>query len=102
MACLQEVAYIKAVNTGICYSKIADRPADEPAVTAVDLHEVNICCAAGCKLIAYCPGARKEVKKVHGRKIIPVVKDVKEAFTGKVSCRSCLVPGRGVDNLSPQ
>ncbi len=44
MTCLQEVSYIKPVNTGIAYPKTTDRSADELAVAAVDLDEINICC----------------------------------------------------------
>ena len=45
ITCLQEVAYIKPVNAGIAYSKIACCFADELAVAAVDLNEINISCA---------------------------------------------------------
>jgi len=44
MTCLQEVAYIKPVNAGIAYFKTTDRFADEFAVAAVNLNEINICC----------------------------------------------------------
>jgi hypothetical protein len=97
MTCFQEVAHVKPVNAGIAYSKIASRFTDKFAVPAVDFDEINISCTPRCKLIAYCSGACKEVQKCHSGKIVPVVKDVKKAFTGEVGGRSGFISCRGIN-----
>lgn len=63
VAYLQPLAHIQTVDSCLCKAHGAQSPADELAVSSVNLHNINIFRSPGCKFIAYGPCAPEEVKQ---------------------------------------